>query len=121
MSGLADPAEFARRWNDAWNAHDVDAVLDLFHDDVTFTSPLAARLLPESGGVVQGKEELRHYWSTALAERPELRFELVGVQAGVDTLLIVFRHPGGPERVDVLRLRNGKAFEGHGTYPVALG
>lgn len=120
MSGLADPAAFARRWNDAWNAHDLDAVLDLFHDEVTFTSPLAARLLPESGGVVRGKDTLRLYWSTALAQRPELQFELTGLQAGVDTVLILFRHPGGPERVDVLRLRDGKVFEGHGTYPVPL-
>ena len=44
------------------------------------------------------------------------------VGAGVDTLLIGFTHPGtdAPERIDVLRLRDGKAFEGHGTYPLAL-
>ena len=121
MSGLADPAAFARRWNDAWNAHDVAAVLALFHDDVVFTSPLAARLVPESGGVIRGKQALHDYWSAALAERPGLRFELTGIQAGVDCLLIQFRHPGGAERIDVLRLRDGLAFEGHGTYPIELG
>jgi len=122
MSGLADPADFARRWNAAWDAHDVEAVLELFHDDVVFTSPLAARLVPESGGVIRGKEALRAYWTAALAERPTLRFALTGLQAGVDTLLIGFCHPGldAPERIDVLRLRNGKVFEGHGTYPVPL-
>jgi ketosteroid isomerase-like protein len=120
MSGLADPAQFARHWNEAWNAHDVDAVLELFHDDVVFTSPLAARLFPESGGVIEGKDALRQYWSTALAERPDLRFELTGIQAGIDTLLIQFRHPGQAERIDVLRLRDGRVFEGHGTYPVPL-
>lgn len=122
MSGLADPADFARRWNAAWDAHDVDAVLELFHDDVVFTSPLAARLVPESGGVIRGKAALRDYWTAALAERPTLRFALTSLQAGVDTLLIGFTHPGmdAPERIDVLRLRDGKAFEGHGTYPLAL-
>lgn len=123
MSGLADPVEYATRWIEAWNAHDVDAVLELFQDDVVFTSPLAARVVPESGGVVRGKAALRDYWTTALAERPDLRFELVGLQAGIDSLLICFRHPGldAPERVDVLRLRDGLAFEGHGTYPLSLG
>jgi hypothetical protein len=28
-------------------------VLDHFHDDVVFTSPVAARMVPESGGVVR--------------------------------------------------------------------
>ncbi|KPL66999.1 hypothetical protein SZ64_02150 [Erythrobacter sp. SG61-1L] len=121
MSGLENPAKFARLWTAAWNAHDVDAVLDLFHDDVVFTSPLAARVVPESGGVIRGKDALRDYWTAALAERPGLQFELTGIQAGIDSLLIVFRHPGGPERVDLLRLRDGLAFEGHGTYPVPLG
>lgn len=120
MSGLDDPVEFARRWTAAWNAHDVEAVLRLFHDDVVFTSPLAARVVPDSGGVIRGKDALRDYWTAALAERPGLQFELTGIQAGIDSLLIVFRHPGGPERVDVLRLRDGLALEGHGTYPVPL-
>ncbi|HTN14377.1 MAG TPA: nuclear transport factor 2 family protein [Sphingomonadaceae bacterium] len=49
MSGLEGPADFARRWTDAWNAHDVDAVLELFHRDVVFSSPQAARIVPGSG------------------------------------------------------------------------
>jgi len=122
MSGLADPLDFARRWAAAFDAHDVDRVLELFHDDVVFISPLAARVVPESGGVIQGKAALHDYWSAALAERPTLRFALSSLQAGVDTLLIGFIHPGtdAPERIDVLRLRDGKVFEGHGTYPLAL-
>ena len=59
MSGLADPAQFARRWAAAFDAHDVEGVLELFHDDVVFTSPLAARVVPESGGVIRGKAALR--------------------------------------------------------------
>ena len=44
---------------------DVEAVLAHFHDDVVFSSPIAARLLPDSLGVVRGKEALRHYWTAA--------------------------------------------------------
>jgi ketosteroid isomerase-like protein len=50
-----DPKSYADQWVHAWNAHDVEAVLDHFHDDVVFTSPVAARVVPESGGVVRGK------------------------------------------------------------------
>jgi ketosteroid isomerase-like protein len=42
-----DPRVFAEDWLAAWNRHDVDAVLAHFHDDVVFTSPVAARVVPE--------------------------------------------------------------------------
>nr|WP_238992467.1 nuclear transport factor 2 family protein [Jiangella ureilytica] len=51
----SDPHAFARDWVAAWNAH--EAVLRHFHEDVVFTSPVAARVLPESGGVLRGQDE----------------------------------------------------------------
>ena len=57
-----DPAVFADDWVRAWNDHDVEAVLAHFHDDVVFNSPVAARVLPETGGVVRDKAALREYW-----------------------------------------------------------
>ncbi|MDT5210939.1 MAG: hypothetical protein QOF67_3354 [Mycobacterium sp.] len=50
-----DPTSYTDQWVQAWNAHDVEAVLDHFSDDVVFTSPVAARVVPESGGVVRGQ------------------------------------------------------------------
>lgn len=44
-----DPKAFADAWVRAWNAHDLEAVLDHFSHDVVFTSPVAARLLPDTG------------------------------------------------------------------------
>ena len=44
-----DPLTYAEQWVQAWNAHDIDAVRNHFHDDVVFTSPVAARVLPETG------------------------------------------------------------------------
>jgi ketosteroid isomerase-like protein len=62
-----DAKTFSQNWVDAWNAHDIEAVLEHFRDDVAFTSPVAVRVLPETGGVVAGKDALRHYWTTALS------------------------------------------------------
>ena len=45
-----DPQKFADDWVHAWIAHDVEAALEHFHDDVVFTSPVAARVLPDTGG-----------------------------------------------------------------------
>lgn len=69
-----DPLSFTQEWAAAWNAHDLDAVLRHFHDDVVFTSPVAARIVDGSGGVIRGKEALRAYWSDGLADtQPQVR------------------------------------------------
>ena len=115
---MIDPKPFAECWLTAWNAHDLDAVLALFHDDVVFTSPLAMKIVPESDGVLRGKPALRAYWNAALAQLPNLHFELTSLFAGVDSLLIGFRANGGPERFEILRLRGERVSEGHGTYRV---
>jgi hypothetical protein len=48
-----DPKAYAEDWVRAWNAHDIEAVFSHFHDEVVFTSPVAARVLPETRGVVR--------------------------------------------------------------------
>ena len=111
-----DPAAFADAWVRAWNDHDVDAVLAHFHDDVVFSSPLAARLLPESGGVVRGKNALRHYWATALSMMPGLRFEVIGVYAGYAVLVINYRNERGGLVNEVLHFDGDLVRSGHGTY-----
>jgi len=109
---------FARAWEAAWNAHDVEAVLAHFAEDVVFTSPLAEQVIPGCGGVVAGKAALRHYWTTAMARSPALRFTVTSVYVGVDCLLIGFRNERGVDRFEVLRFRDGLVVEGHGTFAV---
>lgn len=111
-----DPHQFADDWVRAWNSHDLEAVLAHFHDDVVFTSPVAARVLPESTGVVRGKEALRHYWATALKLVPNLHFDVVGVYAGESTLVINYRNHRGELVNEVLTFDGDLVREGHGTY-----
>lgn len=111
-----DPQQFADAWVRAWNAHDVEAVLAHFADDVVFSSPVAARVLPDSAGVVRGKAALRHYWTTALALLPGLRFEVLGVYRGESTLVINYRNERGGLVNEVLVFAGGMVREGHGTY-----
>lgn len=119
MLQLGAHAAFAEQWLEAWNARDLDAVLAHFHEDVLFTSPLAAQLDPASAGVVKGKTALRAYWSAAIARNPGLHFEITSLFIGVDCLLIGFRNDRGEDRFEVLRFREGRVFEGHGTYRAA--
>lgn len=112
---------FAERWVKDWNAHDVEAVLAYFADDVIFTSPLADRLFPESGGVISGKDALRRYWNEGVRRRTGLRFELLGVYAGTDTIVIRFRTELGSDQCEVLTFGEGLVRTGHGTYPATSG
>jgi hypothetical protein len=112
-----DPNGYADQWVRAWNAHDIEAVLDHFSDDVLFTSPVAARVVPESEGVVRGKAALRNYWTAALAKVPDLQFEVVGVYRGESTLVINYRNHRGELVNEVLMFdADGLVREGHGTY-----
>lgn len=54
-----DAASFANSWVDAWNAHDLNAVLSHFAEDAIFSSPVASQMLPETGGVLEGKDAIR--------------------------------------------------------------
>lgn len=110
-----DAVSFAERWLKDWNDHDIEAVLTHFADDAVFTSPLAMRLLPESGGVLRGKDALRRYWTEGLRQGPGLHFELLGVYAGTDTVVIRFRNENGADRCEVLTFAEGLVRTGHGT------
>jgi ketosteroid isomerase-like protein len=111
-----DAVAFSQKWVEAWNAHDVEAVLEHFDEAVVFTSPVAARLLPETAGVTRGKTALRDYWTKALQTVADLRFVVEGVYEGVDTIVIAYRNQDGGLVSEVLRFDGGLVVEGHGTY-----
>lgn len=115
-----DAVAFSKQWVDAWNAHDVEAVLAHFHDDVVFTSPVAAKLLPETAGVVHGKPALRRYWTQALQRIVNLRFAVEAIYQGIDTVVIVYRNQDDGLVSEVLRFNGDMVTEGHGTYIVAV-
>jgi SnoaL-like domain len=64
----------ARNWIAAWNSHDLDRILGHYTDDVVFTSPRITEFLGDPRGRVEGRDALRHYWATALAQLADLAF-----------------------------------------------
>src|SRR5215470_15562714 len=111
-----EATRFAAEWQRAWNAHDLDALLAHYSDDVVFRSPVAAQLLPDCDGVIRGKDELREYWSKALDLLPQLRFQVDGVYAGLDTLVINYRNHAGNRVCEVLTFDGPRVVAGQGTY-----
>ena len=115
-----DAIKFTREWVRAWNAHDVEAVLAHFDDEVVFTSPVALELFPQTAGVVRGKPALRAYWVAALTRVPELKFAVEHVYQGIETIVINHRNQTGGLVNEVLRFTDENlVVEGHGTYLVS--
>jgi ketosteroid isomerase-like protein len=105
------------RWNDAWNEHDLDRVMELLHDDVVFEN--------WTGGRVAGKEALRKAWASWFANHGGFRFTTEDLFVDEKAGKVLFRWAldwpsgekgceGQPERrrgVDVMRFRDGRIVE----------
>ena len=82
---------FAKAWVDAWNRHDLEAVLSHYSDDFEMSSPYIVQIAGEPSGKLKGKASVRAYWSAALKRFPELRFELVETLVGADSVTLYYR------------------------------
>lgn len=54
------------KWNHAWDEHDLDGVMELFHEDILFEN--------WTGGRVQGKRALRKAWEPWFKNHGGFRF-----------------------------------------------
>ena len=80
---------------EAWNSHDLDAILSHYADDFVMSSPRIATIAGEPSGVLRGKGPIGAYWKRALELSPDLRFELIGTFVGSDTVALHYRRVGG--------------------------
>ncbi|MBI3432078.1 MAG: nuclear transport factor 2 family protein [Hydrogenophilales bacterium] len=83
--------EFAREWIAAWNTHDLERILSHYTDDFEMSSPLIIERMQEPTGKLKGKDQIRPYWQKGLAALPPLKFELLDVYTGVDSIVIYYR------------------------------
>lgn len=100
-------AAFARDWVGAWNEHDLEKILSHYSEDFTIESPMAVKLYPQSGGTVIGKTEVRKYWTIGLEKTPNLRFEILDVLVGVNSLgLYLFNTTSNKKSVELMSFNN---------------
>ncbi|MEW5743016.1 MAG: nuclear transport factor 2 family protein [Myxococcota bacterium] len=88
----------ARAWLDAFNRHDVDALVALYAEDATHTSPKIRALHPDTGGKLRGRAALKAWWEDANRRLPGLRYEATAVTANDERVFLEYlRHaPDGP-------------------------
>jgi ketosteroid isomerase-like protein len=101
-------------WNLAWDRHDLEGVMALFHKEVVFENWTGAR--------VKGREALREAWAPWFADHGNFRFVEEETFIDETTQKVLYRwslewpsfengHEGKPEKrrgVDVIHFKDGK-------------
>ena len=106
-----------KKWNLAWDNHDLDGVMELFHDDILFEN--------WTGGQARGKENLRKAWASWFENHGGFKFSEEETFIDVDEQKALYRwqlewpslekgFEGRPEKrrgVDVLHFQDGKIIQ----------
>ena len=112
--GRGQIKEALDRWNRAWDDHDLEGVMALFHDEILFEN--------WTGAKVKGKDALRKAWTPWFKNHGGFRFieEETFIDEVAQKVLYRWRldwpcmekgHEGKPETrrgVDVLHFQDGK-------------
>jgi nuclear transport factor 2 (NTF2) superfamily protein len=83
--------DFAREWEKAWNAHDLEEILSHYSEDFQMTSPFIPTAMDEATGTLKDKDKVGEYWLKALDRYPELRFQTQMVLVGQNSIVIRYR------------------------------
>lgn len=101
----------ALKWFEAFNEHNLEKLLSLYHDQAQHYSPKLKVRLPETKGLIKGKNALRTWWKDAFDRLPELRYEVIKLTADDEQVFMEYiRHVPGEEDLavgEVLQIENG--------------
>ena len=118
--GRGDPEarstlETVRRFNDAFDRQDVDAIMAAMTEDCVFENTCP----PPDGERFTGQEAVRKFWQRLFASSPGSRFTAEEIFASGDRCVVRWRYdwkssggaPGHVRGVDIFRVREGKVAE----------
>ena len=109
--------QFAHDWEDSWNKHDLERILEHYTDDFEMQSPMIAKVTGNSSGILKGKKSVGDYWAKALKMVPDLHFELINVCIGVESVAIQYRGVGGKIVIEIFSFgADGKVTKAHAHY-----
>ncbi|MCW3462515.1 nuclear transport factor 2 family protein [Chitinophaga nivalis] len=111
MSAPVTPEQIATRWFAAFNEHDLEKLLSLYHDEAVHYSPKLKIRLPETNGLVRGKQALRDWWKDAFDRLPTLHYEVTTLTANNDRVFMEYIRQVGTEPdmlvAEVLEIKDG--------------
>ena len=107
----------ANHWVEAWNAHDLDAIMTHYDEAIELISPVAAQLLGTLDGKVIGKQNLRAYFQRGLEAYPELHFHLEDVLRGLNSVVLYYTNQKGTHTAEFMEISAaGKVVRVVGNY-----
>lgn len=120
MKTMIDKAwanEFANEWVEAWNSRDLERIFSHYTDDFEMSSPFIVERMNEPSGKLKGKDKIRPYWQIGLEQMPPLKFELLNVLVGVESITLLYRNAKGFLAAEVLTFNSeGKVIKGNAHY-----
>jgi ketosteroid isomerase-like protein len=103
--------QIATKWFEAFNEHDLEKLLSLYNDNAKHYSPKLKIRIPETQGLIKGKQALREWWKDAFDRLPSLQYEVVKLTADDEQVFMEYiRHVNGEEDLsvgEVLQIENG--------------
>ena len=119
MNTAFNAENFARHWIEAWNSHDLEAIMSHYSPEVVLTSPVAAKLLDEPLGTVTGHAALRAYFKRGLEAYPNLQFELLDVLEGFSSIVLYYSNQKGTRTAEFMEFgESGKIVRVVANYSV---
>jgi hypothetical protein len=108
---MESPTAIAHAWFDAFNKHNLEQLLILYHDDAEHYSPKLKVRQPETNGFIKGKAALRAWWQDAFERLPDLHYEIVRLTPHENRVFMEYvRHVVNEEDLyvgEMLELENG--------------
>jgi steroid delta-isomerase-like uncharacterized protein len=101
----------ALQWFEAFNEHHLEKLLSLYAEDALHFSPKLKERLPETKGLIKGKDALRSWWKDAFERLPTLYYEVVKLTADEQQVFMEYiRKVDGEEDMkvgEVLEIEKG--------------
>jgi ketosteroid isomerase-like protein len=113
-TAAADTLAVVERFNDAFNRHDVPAIMALMTDDCVFDN---TRPAPD-GQRFEGQPAVRRCWEEMFQRSPQARFVCEEIFAAGDRCIVRWTYhwvrdgrDGHVRGVDIIRVRDGRVAE----------
>jgi ketosteroid isomerase-like protein len=103
--------EISKQWFAAFNEHNLENLLSLYHVNAEHYSPKLKIRLPETNGLVRGKDALREWWQDAFDRLPTLNYTYTTLTANNDRVFMEYlrKVSGEPDMLvaEVLEIKDG--------------
>ncbi len=112
MMSAEDCKAIANRWMNAFNAHDIIELLNLYDENAVHYSPKLLERKPETKGLIKGKPELYAWWKDAFERLPTLSYKPTKFIAEADCIFMEYiRSVEGEKDLkvgEVLEIKNNR-------------